>query len=281
MTYRIESLPPARLKVLELLQDATRFAGRFTVHGLIEADMTEARRRLEALPDGKPSLTSYVVASLARAVDAHPEVNARRVGRRLMFFDDIDIEVTIERRSRSGPAPSAWRVRNGHQKTLWEIAAELEAAKTGPTGRDDPGRRLLPTMRIPRVLRRPIVWTLARVPSAAARFGPAIGVSSLGMFGTGWGIPISPMTLMVTVGGISRRPALESDVLVEREFLPLTLSFDHSVIDGAPGARFATTFGAFLEACTVLDDDGLKEELASHRQSDRHEAVVGTSELST
>ena len=98
--------------------------------------------------------------------------------------------------------------------------------------------------------------TLARVPSAAARFGPAIGVSSLGMFGTGWGIPISPMTLMVTVGGITRRPAVERGVLVERELLPLTLSFDHSVIDGAPAARFAATLGAILEGCAVLDDDG-------------------------
>jgi hypothetical protein len=178
MTYRIEPLPPARLKVLEFLQDATRLAGRFTVHGLIEVDVTEARRRLEALPDGEPSLNSYVVASLARAVDAHPEVNARRVGRRLMFFDDVDIVVTIERQSRSGPAPSAWRVRNGHEKTLREIAAELEAAKRGPSGREDPSRRLLPTMRIPRLIRRPIVRALARVPSAAARFGPAIGVSS-------------------------------------------------------------------------------------------------------
>lgn len=256
MTYRIEPLPPARLKVLELLQDATRSAGRFTVHGLIEVDLTDARRRLEAVPDGRASITSYVVASLARAVDAHPEVNVRRVGRRLMFFDDIDIVVTIERLSRSGPAPTAWMVRNGHEKGLREIAAELEAAKTGPTGREDPGRRLLPTMRIPRLIRRPIVWALARVPSAAARFGPAIGVSSLGMFGPGWGIPISPMTLMVTVGGITRRPAVERGGLVEREFLPLTLSLDHSVIDGAPAARFAATFGAILESCAVLDGDG-------------------------
>jgi len=42
------------------------------------------------------------------------------------------------------------------------------------------------------------------------------------MFGTGWGIPLSPMTLMVTVGGISQRLALRAGALEEREMLPLT-----------------------------------------------------------
>jgi hypothetical protein len=80
------------------------------------------------------------------------------------------------------------------------------------------------------------------VPAVAARFAPPIGISSLGMFGAGgWGIPLSPMTLMVTVGGIVRRPAVVDDALVEHELLPLTLSFDHAVVDGAPAARFAAT----------------------------------------
>jgi hypothetical protein len=37
------------------------------------------------------------------------------------------------------------------------------------------------------------------------RFGGTVGVSSIGMFGPGggWGIPIAPPTLMITVGGIT------------------------------------------------------------------------------
>ena len=261
MSYRVEPLPRHRLGVLDLL-DSTRFAARFTVHGLIEADVTKARQRLAVLPGDRPSITSYVVASLARAVHAHPEVNARRVGRRLIFFDDIDIVVTIERQFRSGPAPSAWSLRNGHERTLSEIAAELEEAKTRPTSEQDP-HRLLPTMKIPRLMRRPLVRTLARVPSAAARFGPPIGVSSLGMFGTGWAIPLSPLTLMVTIGGIADRPALRRGLLEGREMLPITLSFDHSVIDGAPAARFATTFRRLLESASVLAPPGGALQVAS------------------
>jgi hypothetical protein len=75
MTYRIEPLPRHRLGVLDLL-DSTRFAARFTVHGLIEADVTEARRGLRRLPDGDGSVTAFVVASLARRSISIPEVNA-------------------------------------------------------------------------------------------------------------------------------------------------------------------------------------------------------------
>ena len=76
-------------------------------------------------------------------------------------------------------------------------------------------------------------------PRIAARFGPAVGVTSLGMFsrGGGWAIPITPLTLVATVG-IVDRPVVRDGRIVARPMLPLTLSFDHAVIDGAPAARF-------------------------------------------
>jgi len=134
---------------------------------------------------------------------------------------------------------------------LQEIAAELAAARTASaSGSGNLARRW---GKLPRVARRLGGWLLGRLPSTAARFGPPIGISSLGMFGPGWAIPISPMTLMVTVGGSSRRPVVRDGRLEEREVLPMTLSFDHSVIDGAPAARFAATFRQLLETGAALD----------------------------
>jgi len=42
------------------------------------------------------------------------------------------------------------------------------------------------------------------------RFGGTVGMSSIGMFGPGggWGIPIAPPTLMITIGGIDTKPAI-------------------------------------------------------------------------
>ena len=73
------------------------------------------------------------------------------------------------------------------------------------------------------------------------RFGGTIGMSSIGMFGPGggWGIPIAPPTLMITVGGIATKPRYLNGQLEPRELLDLTISVDHDIVDGAPAARFA------------------------------------------
>jgi pyruvate/2-oxoglutarate dehydrogenase complex dihydrolipoamide acyltransferase (E2) component len=36
--------------------------------------------------------------------------------------------------------------------------------------------------------------------------------------------------------------------------LPITLSFDHAVIDGAPAARFTAAFRSLAETAVALDD---------------------------
>jgi pyruvate/2-oxoglutarate dehydrogenase complex dihydrolipoamide acyltransferase (E2) component len=43
--------------------------------------------------------------------------------------------------------------------------------------------------------------------------------------------------------------------VVPREFVDLTLSFDHDVVDGAPAARFAARLRELLESASVLDAD--------------------------
>jgi pyruvate/2-oxoglutarate dehydrogenase complex dihydrolipoamide acyltransferase (E2) component len=74
------------------------------------------------------------------------------------------------------------------------------------------------------------------------------------MFGSGggWGIPIAPPTLMVTVGGISTQPRLVDGELCNREFLSVTLSFDHDVVDGAPAARFSRRLAELVESADGL-----------------------------
>jgi pyruvate/2-oxoglutarate dehydrogenase complex dihydrolipoamide acyltransferase (E2) component len=78
------------------------------------------------------------------------------------------------------------------------------------------------------------------------------------MFGTGSGWALSPTnyTLQLTVGGIGERPRLVDGELESREFLSLTVTFDHDVVDGAPAARFVQRLTERLEAGYGLDDTG-------------------------
>jgi pyruvate/2-oxoglutarate dehydrogenase complex dihydrolipoamide acyltransferase (E2) component len=49
------------------------------------------------------------------------------------------------------------------------------------------------------------------------------------------------------VGGIATRPRYTDGVLVRRDILSLTLSFDHAMVDGAVAARFAERFRSLIE----------------------------------
>jgi 2-oxoacid dehydrogenases acyltransferase (catalytic domain) len=73
-------------------------------------------------------------------------------------------------------------------------------------------------------------------------------ITAVGMFGkgVGWGIPPALPTLMITLGGIGEKPGVVDGHIAIREYLSLTISFDHEIIDGTPAARFTESgYGLF------------------------------------
>ncbi|MFN2299267.1 MAG: 2-oxo acid dehydrogenase subunit E2, partial [Anaerolineales bacterium] len=58
--------------------------------------------------------------------------------------------------------------------------------------------------------------------------------------------PLTSATVTVAIGSIAVRPVIVGGELQEHEFLCLTLSFDHDIIDGAPAARFTRRFSEML-----------------------------------
>ena len=71
--------------------------------------------------------------------------------------------------------------------------------------------------------------------------------------GWGWAIPLAPLTVIATVGGVEERPVVREGIIVARPMLPMTLSFDHAVIDGAPAARFTATLRTLVETAAVFE----------------------------
>jgi pyruvate/2-oxoglutarate dehydrogenase complex dihydrolipoamide acyltransferase (E2) component len=48
--------------------------------------------------------------------------------------------------------------------------------------------------------------------------------------------------VFITVGGINQKIEHTGDNSIEKEYLCLTASFDHNIVDGAPAARFMKQF---------------------------------------
>jgi pyruvate/2-oxoglutarate dehydrogenase complex dihydrolipoamide acyltransferase (E2) component len=61
-------------------------------------------------------------------------------------------------------------------------------------------------------------------------------------------------TLTVAVGGIAQKPGVHEGEIAIREYLDLTVSIDHDVVDGAPAARFVQSLRSLLEAGYGLTD---------------------------
>jgi pyruvate/2-oxoglutarate dehydrogenase complex dihydrolipoamide acyltransferase (E2) component len=217
-----------------------------TIHALLEVDVTEARRTLKAhsRESRDPvSLTAFVIWCVASAIDADKRMHAYRSGRgRLVLFDEVDVTVLIEKKLNGSSVPVPYIVRAANHKQPAGISREIRDAKAATAPQHGAARWLPLWLAVPGALRRLFWRTLLSNPHRRKRMMGTVAVSAVGMFGRGpaWGIPLTPYTLCITLGGISNRQGQES--------LSITLSADHDVIDGAPAARFAERLRVLVEA---------------------------------
>jgi hypothetical protein len=104
------------------------------------------------------------------------------------------------------------------------------------------------------------------------------------MFGNvaGWGIPAStPTTLTLTVGGIAPKPVAIDGEIASQEYLSLTISVDHDIVDGAPAARFTERLKELIESGYGLGDVriGLESGPAQNSREVNHVCDTGASDL--
>jgi hypothetical protein len=252
----VRPYPRPRNFVLDVMAEGRR---KNVAHVMVEADITGVKQRLaehKRQTGETVSITTYIAASYVRAIAADRSMQAYRLGRsRLVVFEDIDLTFMIERDWEGAALPVFKIVRAAQEKSAAEIHAELQAAREAPLGLHGPMNALEMTFfRLPRFLRRCLWFFVRRNPYWFKDLAGTVGISSMGMFTPGptAGIPITPMTLTLTIGGIEPKLALADGKLVEREIVHLTISADHDVIDGAPMMRFADRLKTILRDGTAL-----------------------------
>jgi pyruvate/2-oxoglutarate dehydrogenase complex dihydrolipoamide acyltransferase (E2) component len=63
----------------------------------------------------------------------------------------------------------------------------------------------------------------------------------------GWVIPVSVHPLSFAVGSIIKKPGVVDDRIEIREYLYITVSVDHDVVDGAPAVRALSKLTKLVE----------------------------------
>ena len=233
--------------------------------------MSRARAHLreQKANTGEPlSFTAFLIACLAQAVEEHKAVQASRKGRKhLILFEDVDVLTYIER----GAAPMPYIIRAANHKTVREIHHEIRAAQVQDVAQAAVGFKLV--QYLPTLLFRCLLWMLGRDPQLRKKYVGTVALSSVGMFGkgAGWGIPpATPPSLWVTVGGIGEKPGVVDGQITIRDYLSLTISFDHEIIDGTPAARFTQRLKELIESGYALDDSTEEKEQAGAEAAARN-----------
>jgi pyruvate/2-oxoglutarate dehydrogenase complex dihydrolipoamide acyltransferase (E2) component len=252
--FEIRRFPDFRNPTIDTLIWGLR---RHHIPVLLEVDVTVAREVMRSQTNKtgqRMSFTGWVVKCLAQAISEHKSIHALRQGQgRVVIFEEVDVTVIVERVVEQPEVaetlPMPYIVRNANEKTVAAITAEIRAAQKAAItiGEVQIGAARaawvtkLSTL-LPRFIRNWFFWQpLFRNPFRFKQLMGTVSVTSLGMKGQGgmsWGIPIGIHPLIVAVGAIAKRPGVVQEKIVIREYVGLTVLFDHDVTDGAPVARF-------------------------------------------
>jgi pyruvate dehydrogenase E2 component (dihydrolipoyllysine-residue acetyltransferase) len=178
-----------------------------------EADITDLeawRRQVNAEVDVKVTMVSFLILASVRALQDFPDFNASLDGDELVRKRYWNIGFAAD--TPQGLVVPV--IRDADQKGLLEIAAELgELSGRARAGRLEP----------------------------ADITGGTFSISSLGGIGGTSFTPIvnAPEVAILGATRSAIKPAWDGEEFRPRLMLPLSLSYDHRVIDGAAAARFS------------------------------------------
>jgi pyruvate/2-oxoglutarate dehydrogenase complex dihydrolipoamide acyltransferase (E2) component len=247
--FEIVPFPRMRHLVIDVMRAAQR---KHMIHGLVEVDVTRSRqyiREQEARTGEQLSFTAFVAICLGKAVDMNKYLHAMRNWRgQLVLFDEVDVSTMIEVELEGRKIPMAHIFRAVNKRTYRDINDEIQTAQA-VGGRGESGTFLRKFASLPRFIRAPFYWLRDKNPRMAKQYAGTVLLTAVGMFGEGggWGIPLAPYTLNVTLGGIAEKPGVVDGRIEIHEVLSLTISFDHDIVDGAPAARFTRRLTDLIE----------------------------------
>ncbi|OOF57878.1 pyruvate dehydrogenase complex dihydrolipoyllysine-residue acetyltransferase [Rodentibacter genomosp. 2] len=161
----------------------------------------------------------FIMKAVAKALEAYPRFNSSITedAQRLILKKYINIGVAVD--TPNGLVVPVFK--NVNKKGIIELSRELmEVSKKAREGK----------------------------LSASDMQGGCFTISSLGGIGTTHFAPIvnAPEVAILGVSKSSMEPVWNGKEFAPRLILPMSLSFDHRVIDGADGARFISYIGSVL-----------------------------------
>jgi pyruvate dehydrogenase E2 component (dihydrolipoamide acetyltransferase) len=186
-----------------------------------KADVTELRATREALGarwGRKPSYTDLLVKAMVVALQEHPLLGARLEEDEIVMPTEYSIGVAVA-------------LEDGLIVPVVRYADQLNLLEIGDRVKDLAQRARENALAVEEVT------------------GGTITITNLGMFGIDAFTPIinPPEVAILGVGRIVQDLSLVDGHVIARDVMTLSLTVDHRIVDGAPGAQFLQTLVELLE----------------------------------
>jgi len=254
--YQISEFPKARIPTLDFLALGDKY---HYVKSLIEVDVTDGRQYItnhENKTGVKLSFTAWLLKCIGKAASEHQAVHSMMMGKKkIIQFDDVDVSITVEKSINGVKAPMPLVIRKTNEKNVLQIHEEIrDAQKEDINGASVLGENTIKGKMkfytsMPKFFRKFLIKRILKDPLKIKQLMGTIIVTSVGMFGKvhGWPIPTTAHPLAFAVGGITKKTGIINDEIKIREYLTMTILFNHDVVDGAPAARFVSRLVELIE----------------------------------
>lgn len=224
-TVQSEGVTISRVRrlIAQRMADSAHTAAAVTL--TTEADATglvALREQLKNALSGRslpvPSYNDLLIKLTAVALQEHPQLNATWGETEILLHQAVHIGLAVD----TAEGLLVPVVRDVHLKGVRQIAAETQAliqkAQSRHLGPDD-------------------------------LQGGTFTLTNLGMYGIDAFTPLInlPQCAILGVGRILAKPWVVDNVVVPRQIMALSLTFDHRVVDGGPAARFLNTIREYIE----------------------------------
>ena len=255
--YSVESFPTSRLATIDI-GIASKMKHHIVV--LAELDVTEARKMIAERKKQKYNISfnSWLIKCISKTIEEFKDIHGIRKGKReIVIFNDIDISIMIERKIQGVKIPLPYVIRKTNEKNISQIYDEIKAGRNQSINNE--GNYVLGAKKNEYLMKiyyympgfiRKIIWSkIIQNPFFTKHNMGTVMITSVGMVGqiNGWIIPVSVHPISFAVGSIIKKPGVVDDKIEIREYLYITVSVDHDVIDGAPAVRALSKLTRLVE----------------------------------
>lgn len=240
-----------------VLMDVLEAARRPDSHAVVMVDLSAAeafRRRYKEAHGVSLTTVHLLIKALALMIEENPWMNYMVDGYKIIKPSTIDIGVSAA--AEEGVTPVVV-IREANRKSLREISEELKAkaAEAVQLEKQNLERlnrlgRLIPVG----CLRRPLIRFVARRYWVRRRLIGTAQITSLGFKDLAFHLPTHMgTTMLLSVGGVTRRPVVVGDKIEIRPTAYLAFQVDTRVLNAKKALRAFRRFRQWLESPEALD----------------------------